>query len=221
MDVIEQITTMLESTGRENMNKMVAWLQEAGFFTSPASTKYHGCYPGGLAKHSLRVWELLTAHSESLKLDTVMGPGQRPLPIKSENLIIAALLHDICKVGAYLGDAKPYRWNKAQPEGHALLSIKRAKDFIKLEPIESMLIRYHMGVYGMHEFYGPNDWAKKNAEYHLRGDKLACEGMSKEESKAKRYGQSLANAWYHNPICKLMSFCDEIASMEERAEIVT
>ncbi len=213
-----RIVQLLESTGRENIQHMIAWLYAEKFFDAPASTKYHGCYKGGLANHSLRVWELVSSRAAGLKLDTVMGPGQKPLPLKDENVIVACLLHDICKVGAYIGDVKPYRWNKAQPAGHALLSIKRAREHIELELIEIMMIRFHMGVYAMHEFYGAEDWGKKNAEYSLRGDKAACAGMSKEESKAKRYGNSLANAWYHNPVTKLVYFCDEIASMEERAK---
>jgi len=44
--------------------------------------------------------------------------------------------------------------------------------------------------------------------------------MSKEESQKARYGQSLRNAWYHNPICKLMYFCDELATFEEKAELL-
>ena len=42
--------------------------------------------------------------------------------------------------------------------------------------------------------------------------------MTREESKAARYGKSMANAWYHNPIVKMMYFCDEIATLEEKAK---
>ena len=34
---------------------MVDWLVERGFFTAPASTKYHGAYEGGLYAHSFEV----------------------------------------------------------------------------------------------------------------------------------------------------------------------
>ena len=44
--------------------------------------------------------------------------------------------------------------------------------------------------------------------------------MTKEESQKARYGKSLANVWYHNPIVKLMSICDELATMEEKANDV-
>ena len=34
-------------------------MKHNGFFDAPASTKYHGCYDGGLARHSLNVFERL------------------------------------------------------------------------------------------------------------------------------------------------------------------
>ena len=217
MSTKDTIITLLEGTKREGIEKMVNWLIENGFFTSPASTKYHGCYSGGLADHSLRLYVLVYEMSQGLKLDEVMGPGQKPFKIEDENIVIACLLHDICKTGAYIGDANPYRWNRSHPEGHALLSIAMAKRHIKLAPIESMMIRFHMGVYGLNEFYERGKWEYKNAEYPLRSDKTACAGMGKEESQAARYGKSLGNAWYHNPICKLMYFCDELSTFESKA----
>ena len=35
------------------------FLMDNGFFTAPASTKYHGAYEGGLFDHSLAVTEIL------------------------------------------------------------------------------------------------------------------------------------------------------------------
>ena len=64
------IIELLLSTKRENMNNMVSYLAHDGFFEAPASTKYHGAYPGGLAKHSLAVYEALgdTMLRDKLKL---------------------------------------------------------------------------------------------------------------------------------------------------------
>lgn len=184
------------------MCELRTYLKWEGFYTSPASTKYHGCYEGGLAQHSYDVYCQLVARVATLRLGEVMSFGQKPLPIKPENLIVAALLHDVCKIGAYLGDAKPYKWNRAQPKGHALLSIERISQYIELEPIEELMIRYHMGLYGLHEFEG-------KGEYPLQG--------KSQGSKEDRYGKSLRNAWYHNPICKVIYFCDELATLSEKA----
>lgn len=218
-DTEEKIIELLRSTLRDGIESLIKWLRDDGFFESPSSTKFHGSYPGGLAKHSLEVFELLSGYYEELKLHKATASGQKPLPLGSDNIIIAALLHDVCKVGAYIGDEKPYKWKKNQPKGHATLSIERIKEYIKLTEVEEMMIRYHMGVYGLNEFYEKDSWEfNTSAEYPLRGDHSKDEGMTKEESQAARYGQSLRNAWYHNPICKLMYFCDEIATLEEKAE---
>ena len=65
-----------------------------------------------------------------------------------------------------------------------------------MDPIEEMMIKFHMGTYGTFEF------DSYCSEYPIRGDK--------SKSKEERYGVSLANAWFHNPIVKLMYFCDEL-----------
>lgn len=210
MEIKDQIKQLLRQTERPGIKDLIEYLEKSGFFESPASTKYHSCYSGGLAKHSIRVFELL-AHYSGLKLDAVTSPDQKPLEIKDNTLIIAGLLHDVCKIGT----EKPYKWNKKQPKGHALLSIKRIKKYIELTELEELMIKYHTGIYGLEEFYGEDD----KGEYPLRGDHFEHEEMTREESKASRYGKSMANAWFHNPICKIIYFCDEIATLEEKAEI--
>ena len=239
MELHKKITDLLMSTERDGMDMLVKWLYESDFFTAPASTRFHGCHRGGLAEHSLRVYELLNEHCLKLEPGKTTGPGQKPLPLGPNNIIIAALLHDVCKIGAYIPTPKgknPYKWNRDQPKGHASLSIDRVQGYIELTEIEIMMIRYHMGVYGLVEFYGEKDWQSGefdlggitsivldlfgDSEVPLRGDhsgdKKIMTKLDKEEQKAKRYGMSLANAWHHNPICKLMYFCDEIATLEEK-----
>lgn len=221
MDTKEKIIELLKRTKREGIESLIKYLESNGFFESPASTKFRGCYAGGLATHSLDVYERLLALSSPLKLDSVSAPGQKPLPIDVGNIIIAALLHDICKIGAYIGDEKPYKWNKSQPKGHALLSIERIKKHIELTDIEKLMITYHMGVYGLKDFYEKGSWEyKTNAEYPLRGDHSNDKTLSKEESQKARYGKSMRNAWYHNPIVKLMYFCDELVTLEEKVSDV-
>lgn len=218
METKERIVELLTSTNRSCIEKLITYLEIEGFFESPTSTRFHGSYTGGLAKHSLRVYELLCGWIAPLKLDMVSSSGQKPLPLEPNNIIIVALLHDVCKIGAYVGSEKPYKWNKGQPKGHALLSIERIKKHIELINIEELMIKYHMGVYGLNEFYSEDDW--QSGEYPLRGDHSNDKGMTRDEIKAARYGKSMANAWFHNPICKMMYFCDEIATLEAKASEV-
>ena len=218
----EVIINLLEGTHRTNIGGLLDYLNNEGFFEAPASTRFHGSYPGGLARHSLRVYELVNEFCLKFELGVAIAPGQKPLPLSPDNIIIAGLLHDVCKVGAYIAtpDGKnPYRWNKEQPKGHATLSIERIKKFIELNPVEELMVTYHMGLYGLNEFYEKGSWEfKTSAEYPLRGDHSKDEEMTKEESQAARYGNSLRNAWYHNPVCKLMYFADELATLEEKVE---
>ncbi len=219
MKTKETITQLLESTKRAGIKALIHWLEMEGFFIAPASTRFHGTYEGGLAEHSLRVYQLLLHIGDLnvLKLDAETSPGQKPYELGPENLVIAGLLHDVCKIGAYIPtpDGKnPYKWNRSQPKDHALLSIARLLERIKLAPVEELMIKYHMGPYGLNEFYGEDDY--QTGEYPLRGDHSNDDGMTKDESKAARYGMSMANAWFHNPICKVMYFVDEIATFEEK-----
>lgn len=197
----DRIIELLKSTDRDGMDELIAKLLDAGgFFESPASTRFHKSIPGGLAAHSWGVYELLDGYYEEFNLadpkNYTRNYGQDSLPLQRVNLIIPGLLHDVCKIGAYIGYEPPYKWNRAQPKGHALLSLVRLAKHIALEPIEELMITYHMGIYGTREFEG------YAAEYSIIGDK----SLSKEE----RRGKSMRNAWFHNPIVKLMYFCDEL-----------
>ena len=218
MNTKERIIELLESTGREGMGQLIAYLDESGFFEAPASSRFHGSYDGGLADHSFRVYELLFEMAGHFKLDEKVGFGQMPIKIKPENLVIAGLLHDLCKIGAYQKTKAGDGWtnNKAKEIGHAKLSISRIKKFIELDKLEKMMIRYHMGLYGTHEFQDKE--GDPNGEYPLRGDHSQDDKLSKEESKKRRYGNSLSNAYYHNPICKIMSICDELTVFEDKAK---
>lgn len=210
-----KIIELLANTKRNGVASILEYLEDGGFFESPASTRFHGAYPGGLAEHSLSVYILLIKLCPTNICDAISS-GQNPLPLDCDSLVIATLLHDICKMGAYIGTEKPYKWNKQQPKGHALLSIERIKKHIELTELEEMMIKYHMGVYGLNEFYSEDDW--QTGEYPLRGDHANDKEMTKEESKKARYGKSMANAWFHNPIVKVMYFCDELATLEEKSK---
>lgn len=216
------IVDLLNSTNRDGIDKLIDYLNNEGFFEAPASTRFHGSYPGGLAKHSLRVYELLNEFSIIYDLGKATASGQKPLEFKQENLIIACLLHDVFKAGAYIGNKAPYKWNKDTPKGHATLSIEIIKRFVELEPVEELIIRYHMGVYGLYEYYDKGSWeCKTQPEYYLRSQAKKKKDMTPDEKKADkeaRYGKSMRNAYFHNPICFWMHVADMQATAEEKVE---
>jgi len=214
--MIEKYRKLLVSTKRKGIADLFNHMVQNGFFESPASHRFHGVYPGGLAEHCKSVYDMVAKMQSKMKLDEITGAGQKPLPVSGDNMIIACLLHDLCKMGAYISTGNGKYKYKDQPKGHAELSITRLKGFIELAPVEEMMIRFHMGVYGLNEFYSEKDYG--SGEYPLRGDHSQDAGLTKEESKEARYGKSLANAWYHNPIVKVMYFCDEISTLAAKAE---
>lgn len=120
-------------------------LDEAGFFTAPASTKYHGAYPGGLVEHSNKVYRrlvmLAAAEDERMK-------REKP-QYSAETLAIVALLHDVCKVDVYqMEDGKEsYSYNDPLPLGHGEKSVYKIMRHIFLTEEEAMAIRWHMGPY--------------------------------------------------------------------------
>ena len=173
-------------------------------------------------------------------IDQPISSGQRPYPVTESNLIIAALLHDLNKVGYYVPckGQYPYRTNGGHPKGHGELSITFASKYIILEPVEIVMIRFHMGIYGTKAMA---DWGTeyelsngcpvegltceylcKNPDsgkkYKPKAKMTAAELADKEADQAKRYCTSLRNAWYHNPICKFLSIADELATMEEKCK---
>lgn len=66
-------------------------LLDKGFFTAPASTKYHGNYEGGLFDHSYMVARYLKKLTEECRLD-----WQNP-----RSPLLVGMFHDLCKMDSY------------------------------------------------------------------------------------------------------------------------
>lgn len=121
--------------------KMMIYLKNNGFFTSPASTKYHGNYEGGLFDHSLRTMDILVDLSSKNKLTWV-----RP-----ESPYIVGMFHDLCKIDAYKPDPEIlFEWTYNQDyllKGHGDKSIMILATLMQLTEEEVLCIRYHMGAF--------------------------------------------------------------------------
>lgn len=122
-------------TGFENT---VPELQALGFFTAPASTKYHGAYHGGLFDHSLTVAENLVKMTKKLglKWDRERSP------------YIVGMFHDICKCDNYRFDIETDKYI-CNPDiiipGHGDKSIIMLSKNMDLTDEEIACIRWHMG----------------------------------------------------------------------------
>lgn len=120
-------------------NVVVDWLAEKGFFTAPASTKYHGAYEGGLFDHSLVVMKEL----EKLTQDNGLVWGLSRSPG------IIGMFHDLCKTDAYIKNEDGtygYNENLLLP-GHGEKSIILLQKWFDLTEEEILCIRWHMGAF--------------------------------------------------------------------------
>ena len=142
---------------REGADRLLDFLcsDNSDFFTAPASTQYHGAYPGGLLEHSLNVYDCLCDYMARDRVRDVYG-----LEYSDESIAIVALLHDLCKVNFYVETtrnvkengvwvAKPfYTIDDQLPYGHGEKSVYIASGYMRLTRDEAFAIRYHMGFSG-------------------------------------------------------------------------
>lgn len=114
-------------------------LEKQGFFDLPASIKHHSNQCGGLAAHTVNV------------ADAAMELCQTNHAFKDcdkNAVLVAALLHDICKVNKYHETAfHKYGYEDRGLLGHGEESVIMAQRFIKLTGKEIIAIRWHMGAY--------------------------------------------------------------------------
>ncbi len=116
------------------------WLRENGYFTAPASTKYHGSFEGGLFSHSLKVAKQLLKLTESNKLKWYIDRSP----------VVVGLFHDICKMDQYRREAGTIQWEYRDDtllKGHGDKSVMLLASQMQLSEEEVMCIRYHMGAF--------------------------------------------------------------------------
>lgn len=154
-----------ETITRDGIDNLMEWLEnETDFFTSPASTRYHGSYEGGLVEHSLNVFNQLL-----WELDNFVGEGWQGF-ISMESAAIVALFHDICKVNNYRlvekwrkdadGQWESYEAYEYDTEalqmGHGAKSVFFLQRFIRLTVVEAQSIFWHMGAYDISPYASLN-----------------------------------------------------------------
>lgn len=157
----EEFIELLRSTGRDGLDDVIEYLEEAGFFTAPASAGHHLNVEGGLVVHSLNtckaalaIWEGMKALEPSLETE-----------VKRDHVIIASLLHDVCKSDIYKRSVKKRKnaiglWVDSEgykvsyknfPMGHGEKSLIMLLNNtgIYLYDDEMLAIRWHMGAWGI------------------------------------------------------------------------
>lgn len=165
-DKINMFESLLMSTNRPGMDKVIDFVRRTDFYTAPASAKYHSNYEGGLLDHSLMVYTIAESFFEKMK---IIDP-ELAVTIPIESVIISSLLHDICKSCFY---RKTVKWKKNEhmewvqydgyeiedtfPIGHGEKSVIMLQNIgLEMNPCEMLAIRYHMGF-----------WGEQNAEFKI------------------------------------------------------
>ena len=155
-----------ENIDREGIDSLLTWMDSTDFFTAPASTRFHGCFEGGLVMHSLNVYSQLNQLSEFYGL----GPDDGIL-VPDESIAIVSLFHDICKIGCYKTEM---RWRKDKNNqweqyptwkfqedfaygGHGAKSVFLVQSFMNLSPEEASAINCHMGQWDATTYSNPTE----------------------------------------------------------------
>ena len=162
----EKISDLLKQTGRPGMDGLIEHLSEIGFFEAPCSTSYHLAQPGGLAEHSLNVY------NAALQIGSALYVGGIPEEMLN-SIAICALLHDVGKAGQfgksnYVPNMLKGRATKANPNpepkqseskpfksnpdllyiDHEVRALPILSKYIDLTEEEQQAILWHNGLYG-------------------------------------------------------------------------
>lgn len=130
------------------------YLLANGFFSAPASTKYHGNHEGGLFDHSFTVMNILVELSAKNNLK-----WQR-----AESPFIVGMFHDLCKIDQYrhpisgtiydgskecpVYDEQAWEYNPDTTlKGHGDKSVILLSQHMTMTEEESLCILFHMGAF--------------------------------------------------------------------------
>ena len=193
-----EFKNLLLSTNRKNISNFINWLEtHTDFFDAPSSANYHGNHKHGLLIHSMNVYNVAKKILSGLSEINSSFAN-----ITNDSVIIAALLHDMCKVNFY-NPCEKWRknemnqWESYQgynisdsfPFGHgekSVLLLQMAG--LEMTPQEMLAIRWHMGAWDG--------------------------GLLTNDTKI-----SYNNAMEKNPLCIIIQCADNISSMTLETKI--
>lgn len=155
LDTKKFIVDSLKKTNREGIDDLIAYMEDYGFFEAACSGGHHLACEFGLCWHTKNVMEIAE------KIGVALYGGAEYNKIHN-NVVIAAALHDLGKMGWY--DKPLYVENKLKNGEiskkpfkinsdlgyipHEVRSLVIAQMFIDLTEEEQIAILYHNGLYG-------------------------------------------------------------------------
>lgn len=151
----DEFVALLRASKRPGIEQLIKYFESTDFFTAPCSTKYHLSKQGGLCQHSLNVFDAANLLSAAYQFPGV--DEERYIPFDDMNVLIAALLHDICKANTYKTELRwrkddsnqweqyeTYTFDEEYAFGHSEKSVYIASKFIRLADVEAQAINGHM-----------------------------------------------------------------------------
>ena len=185
----DRFCEILRRTGRAGVETVLAELDQLGFFSAPASTRFHLAEEDGLCQHSLNVYD------EAMLVKVLqcrLRPNLEP-KLDDVSVAVAALLHDVCKAEVYKTEIKHRKVNgkwedylgyvpdySALPLGHGEKSVIRLLRWgFELTDEEMMAIRWHMHAWSLSD--SPEDGAnfnKANERCPLLAVLIAADGLA-------------------------------------------
>ena len=162
-------TLVFDNIHRDGVSSLMNYLiKQTDFFTSPASTKYHGSFAGGLLAHSLEVYYQIR------KLSPVYGYCRNESEIESATLV--SLFHDVCKINSYEVSVRNVKnpsgnWeavpcyiysNKKDFGAHGAESIYIITQHLLLTRDETTAIYHHMGAWDASKYDNPSQAYENN-----------------------------------------------------------
>lgn len=156
----EEFIELLHSTERDGVDDVIEGLEGMGFFIAPASANHHLNIEGGLLLHSLNTCKAALMVWEGMK---ALEPGLVK-EVGRDSVIIASLLHDVCKSDIYVRSVKKRKnalgmWEDCKgykvtyknfPMGHGEKSvILLLCNGLEMTDDEMLAIRWHMGAWGI------------------------------------------------------------------------
>lgn len=156
----DRFIQLLRETNRKGIENVIQHLDELGFFTAPASARFHLSRPGGLLEHSLNVFDAATMIRDGL----ISRFPDLEAQLASDSIAICTLLHDVCKSDIYKPaivsrkNALGY-WEKHDgyqvdysdlPLGHGDKSVIMLLSWgLEMRTEEMLAIRWHMSAWDL------------------------------------------------------------------------
>ena len=108
--VLEMADYVIED--KTELSALKEWMEGHDFWTSPASTRFHGNVKGGLAAHSLLVAVQALRFAVNFAENFALSKRSDKFAFTASDVFISGIAHDFCKAGAYATESKKTKATK-------------------------------------------------------------------------------------------------------------